>query len=75
MAGPGGVAKAVPFADPAGGTARAGGVVLVSAWLAEGNASGRRPGTEINCCMMFRHGTPGVTGAAGCAIAVAGLNS
>jgi hypothetical protein len=70
----GGVAAAMPLVDPAGGSPADGGVVFVSAELAPGSVCGNRPGTVSNCCMMFTHGTPGLT-VPGSAIAVAGLNS
>uniref|UniRef100_A1UHC8 Uncharacterized protein n=1 Tax=Mycobacterium sp. (strain KMS) TaxID=189918 RepID=A1UHC8_MYCSK len=70
----GGVAEAMPLVDPAGGIGPDGGAVLVKAEFAPGSVWGSRPGTVSSCCMMFTHGTPGLT-APGSAIAVAGLNS
>lgn len=70
----GGVDEAMPLVEPAGGIGPAGGAVFVRTELALGNVSGSRPGTVNSCCMMFTHGTPGLT-VPGSAIAVAGLNS
>lgn len=70
----GGVPEAMPLSEPAGGIGPDGGAVFVRAEFAPGSVWGSRPGTVSSCCMMFTHGTPGLT-APGSAIAVAGLNS
>lgn len=70
----GGVAEAMPLVEPAGGIGPDGGAVFDRTELAPGSVCGSRPGTVSNCCMMFTHGTPGLT-VPGSAIADAGLMS